>query len=80
MWITDHSAGRAILLSPRTGRRLRTVEAGRGTHHVAFGMGLAVVASHDDGMIHVFVAANGNRQASYRLGRGLHGVGLVLLP
>ena len=77
LWATDHGDGRILLLSARTGRRIRSVSRCPGAHHVAIvAARRAAVACHDSGRL-VVVAASGRRVASIRVGDGLHGVAVA---
>lgn len=79
LWVTDHSTGRVLLLSARTGRVLRTSEGCSGVHHVALARGRVAVACHDSGRLLVLTRKL-RPLRSVHVGHGLHGVAIAVRP
>ena len=83
IWTTDHAGGAARLLDACTGRLRRTFRVGRAPHHVAVSpvRHHAVVASHEAGTIAVWIPLLGRWHGrTVRVGEGLHGVAVALVP
>ena len=78
LWVTDHAAGRVLLLLSRKGRVVRTLEGCPGAHHVAFG-GTAWVAAacHDADALAVWDTRSW-RRVLVPVGNGPHGVAVAV--
>lgn len=78
VWVTDHGAPRAFVLT-RRGRLVRELRTGPKPHHVAVGAGVAVVVG-STGTLTVFREETLERIRAIRIGHHLHGVALVFNP
>jgi YVTN family beta-propeller protein len=77
VYVSDHKTGDLLVLSAR-GRVLGSRPLGPGAHHVAVLRGFVAGVSHDDGALTVYV--RGKKLHSKRVGKGLHGLALALIP
>jgi DNA-binding beta-propeller fold protein YncE len=77
VYVSDHETGRLLVLSGR-GRLLRSRSLGPGAHHVAVLGTFVAGVSHDDGSLTVY--DRGKKLPARRVGRGLHGLALALIP
>ncbi len=78
-WITDHGAGRVLVVDNDTLEIRSSVALGGAPHHVAVTAdgSQAVVADHDSGTLVVFDAVTAQKVAAIPVGRGPHGVGVA---
>ena len=80
LWVSDHEAGRVLLLSSPRGRVLRRVGGCPGAHHVAVvSSRIALAACHDSGRV-LMIFDSGRRVRVIPVGRGLHGVAVAPVP
>ena len=80
LWVSDHKAGRVLLLSSPTGRVLRRVRGCPGAHHVAVASSrLALAACHDTGRM-LMLLQSGRLLRAIQVGHGLHGIAVAPIP